>query len=88
MLSGLLQENDDQPSFWAAMMIGNIGPRARDAIPALRAALANSPCKRYAAVTLARAIVLALKKLREDTPEPKCRRNMFGYGTEGGEMVY
>jgi hypothetical protein len=70
-LSYLLRDDDRSMVFWAAMMLANIGPRARSAIPELEAALAKNPCEE-GTVTAASAIRLALRKLGDNSLLTEC----------------
>jgi hypothetical protein len=67
----MLRSDAETKRFFAAMIIANVGPNARDAIPALGAALAERPCEDKT-VTSAHAIRLALRKLGENPPPPAC----------------
>jgi hypothetical protein len=70
-ISRFLRNEDDSMRLFAAMIISNIGPNARDMIPALKAALAERPCEDKD-VTSAAAIRIALKKLGEMPPAAVC----------------
>jgi hypothetical protein len=45
-LAGLLRDSDDLVRHWAALAIGQIGPRAASAVPALQLALSQVQCIR------------------------------------------
>lgn len=70
-LTRMLRDKDDAMRFWAAAMIGNIGPRARSAIPALKRALAERPCEGIG-LNSAQAVRRALSKLGERPPKTNC----------------
>lgn len=67
----MLRNDDESIRFWAAVMIGNVGHRAQDAVPALEAALAERPCE-DGTMTSASAIRRALGKLGHETAERPC----------------
>jgi hypothetical protein len=70
-LTRLLHDDDDAMRFWSAVMIGNVGRRARSAIPALRSALTERPCLGLG-VNSAQGIRIALVKLGQHVSRAGC----------------
>lgn len=73
-IAGLLSDRADFVRLWAAVALGNIGPPARRAIPALEKALSELPVLYSGAVMQpaldsSGAIVPALRKIRGEPPE-------------------
>jgi hypothetical protein len=62
--------------YWVAVCLGNLGPRARTAIPKLQAMLAQEDCLQVSK-SAAGGIRSALAKMGVNPPPPKC-------GTAGG----
>lgn len=71
LLCALLQSRDDALRFWGAVMIGDLGPRGKVAIPALKRALTDHPCSNKS-VTSADAIRVALRKIGDQSTAPRC----------------
>ena len=68
----LLNTDDDSVRFWVAASLGNLGPRARIAVPTLLNLLRKVDCLE-GDLTSAGAIRLALTRIGETPPpEPKC----------------
>jgi len=68
----LLNTDDDGVRLWVAASLGNLGPRARIAVPTLLNLLHKVDCLK-GDLTSAGAIRLALKRIGEvPPPEPKC----------------
>ena len=64
---------------WIAMCLGNIGPRAKIAIPKLQEKLAVEDCYRVD-VTASYALRYALKQMGVTPPPPSCQHPFpFGY---------
>lgn len=73
-LVSLLDTSDDAVRFWVATAIGNLGPRAKAAIPALKKILPEADCLN-GALTSAVAIRQALRRLGTvPPPRPNCPR--------------
>jgi hypothetical protein len=68
----LLNTNDDSVRFWVAGSLGNLGPRARIAVPTLLNLLRKVDCLE-GDLTSAGAIRLALTRIGQTPPpKPKC----------------
>jgi len=67
----LLNDQDDAMRYWSAVMLGNIGPRARSAIPVLKADLAERPCEGLG-INSAQAVRYALRQFGEHPLEATC----------------
>lgn len=68
----LLDTEEDSVRLWVAVALGNLGPRAKVAVPKLLKILPEVDCLRRS-VTSAPAVRLALKRMGEKVPpEPNC----------------
>jgi hypothetical protein len=68
----LLDTEEDSVRLWVATALGNIGPRAKAAVPKLLKILPEVDCLRRN-LTSAPAVRLALKRMGEKVPpEPNC----------------
>ena len=65
----LLDTSEDSVRYWVARSLGNLGPRAKVAIPKLRTVLAQVDCLR-ASKTSAEGIRLALRQMGVTPPPP------------------
>jgi hypothetical protein len=72
-LVSLLDTPEDPVQFWVAVTLGNLGYRARTAIPKLQELLPQADCLQ-GDVTLADAIRYALARMRAALPPPTCGR--------------
>ena len=73
----LLNTDDDGVRLWVAASLGNLGPRARIAVPTLLNLLRKVDCLE-GDLTSAGAIRLALTRIGETPPpEPKCVKKMW-----------
>jgi hypothetical protein len=70
-LISLLDISDDSVRYWVAMSLGNLGPRARAAIPQLQKLLAQVDCVQ-GSKTSASGIRFALTQMGVTTPPPTC----------------
>ena len=71
-LVSLLNTNEDSVRAWVAASLGNLGPRAKAAVPALLKLLPEVDCLR-GSLTSAPFIRLALERIGETPPpRPKC----------------
>jgi hypothetical protein len=68
----LLDINDDIVQMWVAATLGDIGPRAKIAVPKLLSILAVSDCKMWD-LSSASSIPVALRKMGEIPPPRNCR---------------
>jgi HEAT repeat protein len=62
LLAEMLSDRDDSVRYWIAMTLGYIGPRAQEAVPALRKALQEIQCV-HGDKTSASALRMALAKV-------------------------
>lgn len=76
---GLLGDADDSVRYWAALALGQIGPRANRAVPALERALRDRECEGYPtephivrSITSADGIRTALEKIGAKVPASLC----------------
>lgn len=68
----LLDTEEDSVRLWVAVALGNLGPRAKVAVPKLLKILPEVDCLR-GSLTSAPAVRLALKRMGEKVPpEPNC----------------
>ena len=68
----LLDTQEDSVRFWVAAALGNLGPRAKVAVPRLLKLLSEVDCLR-GSLTSASAIRVALKRMGEKPPpRPNC----------------
>ena len=73
----LLNTHDDSVRLWVAASLGNLGPRARIAVPTLLNLLREVDCLE-GDLTSAGAIRLALTRIGETPPpKPKCVKKMW-----------
>jgi hypothetical protein len=73
----LLNTDDDGVRLWVAASLGNLGPRARIAVPTLLNVLREVDCLE-GDLTSAGAIRLALTRIGETPPpKPKCVKKMW-----------
>jgi hypothetical protein len=70
-LVSLLETQEDSVRYWVAASLGNLGPRAKMAVPTLLKLLPQVDCVR-GSLTSAPAIRLALERMGETPPPPKC----------------
>ena len=70
-LISLLDIPDDSVRYWVATSLGNLGPRAKAAIPQLERLLAEVDCVK-GSKTLASGIRFALTQMGVTTPPPVC----------------
>ena len=70
-LISLLGTTDDSVRGWVAGALGNLGPRAKVAVPKLLEILPNVDCLNVS-LSSAPAIRLALKRIGETPPPPAC----------------
>lgn len=68
-LVNLLDSPDDSVRFWVAIALGNIGPRARVAVPKLEELLPSADCLN-GPITSASGIRRALTRMRIKPPPP------------------
>ena len=68
----LLDINDDIVQMWVAASLGDIGPRAKIAVPKLLSILSVSDCKMWD-LSSAASIPVALKKMGEIPPPRNCK---------------
>ena len=71
ILADLMEDHDDGVRLWIAAALGNIGPRARAAVPALEKAYRRIACVQLNA-TSAGAIQVALQRIGAKVPEVRC----------------
>jgi HEAT repeat protein len=70
-LVSLLDSSEDSVRYWVARCLGNLGPRAKIAIPKLQKILAEVDCLR-GSKTSASGIRFALAQMGITPPPPKC----------------
>jgi hypothetical protein len=70
-LVSLLDTSQDSVRLWVAASLGNLGPRAKVAIPTLLKLLPEVDCLRVS-LTSAPVIRVALDRMGEIPPPPKC----------------
>ncbi|WP_425601530.1 hypothetical protein [Dyella humicola] len=66
-----MRDQDDAIRGWIAGALGQLGPRAKRAVPALVKALEDRPCENAPAVS-ASAIRLAIRRIGEPVPNIPC----------------
>lgn len=78
-ISRLLGDREDAVRSWAAVTLGNLGPRAQSAVPALMTALRGKECVGYPSqpyiahsLTSADGIRMALEKIGAKAPNSVC----------------
>jgi hypothetical protein len=74
-LASLLDLSDDSVRYWVARCLGNLGLRARMAIPTLQKVLAEVDCLR-GSKTSASGIRFALTQMGVTLPAPTCGREL------------
>jgi hypothetical protein len=72
-LVSLLDIPDDSVRLWVAAALGNLGPRAKMAVPALLRVVRETDCppKIETGVTLSATALIALKRIGVEPPPPR-----------------
>jgi len=70
-LSRLVRDPDDSIRFVAALIVGNIGSRARRVVPVLMTSLNERPCS-TGSLSSSVAIRIALQKIGDTSEKPRC----------------
>lgn len=72
-MESLLDSGNELIRYWGAIAIGNLGPRAKPAVPKLLAVWPKADCEN-GSITSADAILYALKKIGVPLPPRTCPR--------------
>jgi len=86
----LLRDLNGGVRYWSAMALGDVGPTASAAIPALEEALNNEPKVPASQFPVTRGYLFALKRIREaaqrSPPAEPSQKDLSGPSRKGSEM--
>ncbi len=69
---GLMQSKDDSVRMWVAAALGNLGPRAKSAVPVLLKDIRENDCVPFVALTSAATARVALEHIGVKPPPERC----------------